>query len=98
LGPARICYLLGIHPATVHRVLARYGLAKLRWLDRPTGRVIRRIEPARCGDIVYIDVKKLGKIPAGGRSRMLGRSAGKRNSWHDKSSGKMNKYVARHRG
>jgi leucine-zipper of insertion element IS481 len=33
-----------------------------------------------------------------GRSRMLGRSAGKRNSWHDKSSGKMNKYVARHRG
>jgi hypothetical protein len=49
----------------VHRVLARYGLAKLRWLDRPTGRVIRRIEPARCGDIVYIDVKKLGKILAG---------------------------------
>src|SRR5689334_16843500 len=27
-GPARIGYLLGIHPSTVHRVLSRYGLAK----------------------------------------------------------------------
>ena len=34
-GPARIGYLLGIHPSTVHRVLTRYRLAKLRWLDRP---------------------------------------------------------------
>ena len=70
-GPARIGYLLGIHPSTVHRVLSRYGLAKLRWLDRPTGRVIRRMEPARCGDLVHIDVKNLGKIPAGGGWRML---------------------------
>ena len=45
-GPARIGYLLGLHPSTVHRVLTRYGLAKLRWLDRPTGRVIRRMELA----------------------------------------------------
>ena len=36
-GPARIAYLLGLHPSTVHRVLTRYGLAKLRWLDRATG-------------------------------------------------------------
>jgi hypothetical protein len=28
-GPARIGYLLGLHPLTVHRVLSRYGLAKL---------------------------------------------------------------------
>src|SRR5687768_10816535 len=39
-GPARIGYLLGIHPSTVHRVLSRYGLTKLTWLDRATGRVI----------------------------------------------------------
>ncbi|GGH92131.1 hypothetical protein GCM10007170_09960 [Arthrobacter liuii] len=36
-GPARIGYLLGIHPSTVHRVLSRFGLAKLAWLDRATG-------------------------------------------------------------
>jgi transposase len=34
VGPARIGYLLGVHPTTAHRVLTRYGLAKLRWLDR----------------------------------------------------------------
>jgi len=78
-GPARIGYLLGLHPSTVHRVLTRYGMAKLRWLDRPTGRVIRRMEPARCGDIVHIDVKKLGKIPDGGGWRMLGRVIGRHN-------------------
>jgi transposase InsO family protein len=60
-GPARIGYLLGLHPSTVHRVLTRYGLAKLRWLDRATGRVIRRMESAHCGDLVHVDVKKLGK-------------------------------------
>ena len=37
-GPARIGYHLGLHPSTVHRVLSRYGLARLTWLDRPTGR------------------------------------------------------------
>jgi transposase InsO family protein len=86
-GPARIGYLLGLHPSTVHRVLTRYGLAKLRWLDRPTGRVIRRMEPAQCGEMVHVDVKKLGKIPAGGGWRMLGRTVGKHNHQADKSSG-----------
>ncbi|OBB71566.1 IS481 family transposase [Mycobacterium sp. 852014-52144_SCH5372336] len=90
-GPARIGYLLGIHPSTVHRVLTRYGIAKLRWLDRATGRVIRRMESAQCGDLVHVDVKKLGKIPAGGGWRMLGRSAGKRNAQADKT-GVTNKY------
>jgi transposase InsO family protein len=88
-GPARIGYLLGLHPSTVHRVLARYGMAKLRWLDRPTGRVIRRMEPARCGDMVHIDVKKLGKIPAGGGWRMVGRTVGKHNARADRSSGRL---------
>jgi transposase len=92
-GPARIGYLLGIHPSTVHRVLTRYGLAKLRWLDRPTGRVIRRINTVRCGDLVHIDVKKLGKIPAGGGWRMLGRTEGNYNARADKSSGLFNAYI-----
>ncbi|WP_406817868.1 IS481 family transposase [Mycobacterium sp. M23085] len=91
-GPARIGYLLGIHPSTVHRVLTRYGLAKLRWLDRPTGRVIRRIESVKPGDLVHVDVKKLGKIPAGGGWRMLGRTVGNRNAQADKSSGLSSKH------
>src|SRR6185312_12807056 len=78
-GPARIAYLLRLNVSTVHRVLTRYGVAKLCWLDRATGRVIRRMESARPGDLVHIDVKKLGKIPAGGGWRLLGRSVGKRN-------------------
>jgi transposase InsO family protein len=90
-GPARIGYLLGIHPSTVHRVLTRYGLAKLRWLDRPTGRVIRRITQTSCGELVHVDVKKLGKIPAGGGWRMLGRTAGKHNARADRSSGLVDK-------
>ena len=97
-GPARIGYLLGIHPSTVHRVLARYGLARLSWLDRPTGRVIRRIETSQCGDLVHVDVKKLGKIPAGGGWRMLGRAAGRVNRQADKSGAVMTKYRNPRRG
>jgi transposase InsO family protein len=78
-GPARIGYLLGLHPSTVHRVLTRFGLAKLRWLDRATGRVVRRYEHARPGDLVHLDVKKLGKIPDGGGWRVHGRQAADRN-------------------
>jgi leucine-zipper of insertion element IS481 len=52
-GPHRIGYLLGLHPSTLHRVPTRYGLAKLRWLDRPTGRVIRRMTQTSCGELVH---------------------------------------------
>jgi transposase len=45
-GPARIAGLLHLNASTVHRVLTRYGLARLAHLDRPTGRVIRRYERA----------------------------------------------------
>ena len=90
-GPHRIGYLLGLHPSTLHRVPTRYGLAKLRWLDRPTGRVIRRMTQTSCGELVHVDIKKLGKIPAGGGWRMLGNSTGRRNSRADKSSGLIGK-------
>jgi transposase InsO family protein len=72
-GPARIGFLLGLHPSTVHRVLSRYGLARLSWLDRATGRVVRRYEHAAPGDLVHVDVKKLGRIPDGGGWRVHGR-------------------------
>jgi len=97
-GPARIAYLLGLNVSTVHKVLSRYGLARLRWLDRPTGRVIRRMHSPHCGDLVHVDVKKLGKIPAGGGWRKVGRSAGSRNARADKSSGEVDKYYRPVRG
>jgi transposase InsO family protein len=78
-GPARIGYLLGLHPSTVHRVLARYGLARLAWLDRATGRTVRRYEHAAPGDLVHVDIKKLGRIPDGGGWKLIGRPAGRKN-------------------
>jgi transposase InsO family protein len=79
-GPARIAYHLHLQPSTVHRVLSRWGLARLSWLDRATGRPVRRYEHAAPGDLVHLDVKKLGKIPDGGGWRMVGRAAGRAHS------------------
>jgi transposase InsO family protein len=79
-GPARIAFLLGLNPATVHRVLTRYHLARLTHLDRATGRVIRRYEHAAPGDLVHVDIKKLGNIPDGGGHRIHGRAQGSRNN------------------
>ncbi len=91
-GPARIGYLLGLHPSTVHRVLTRYRLARLRWLDRATHTPIRRYEHAEPGDLVHLDVKKLGKIPDGGGWRKLGRTIGNRNSQAHKPTTDRNGY------
>ena len=73
LGPVRIGARLGIPASTVHRVLCRLGLNRLGWLDRPTGRVIRRITTERPGQLVHVDIKKLGRIPDGGGWRTHGR-------------------------
>ncbi len=73
LGPARIAGRLEMAPSTVHAVLARNGVSKLAWMDRPTGQVIRRYEHDKPGDLVHVDIKKLGKIPAGGGWRARGR-------------------------
>ncbi|CAL9327382.1 hypothetical protein SUDANB37_00014 [Streptomyces sp. enrichment culture] len=79
LGPARIGPILGLPASTVHRILLRHGLNRLARLDRPTGEPIRRYEHARPGDLVHVDIKKLGNIPDGGGWRTLGRTAGDRN-------------------
>jgi transposase InsO family protein len=75
LGPARIGPILGLPASTVHRVLTRHGLNRLAFLDRPTGQVIRRYERSRPGELVHVDVKKLGRIPDGGGRRVHGRPA-----------------------
>ncbi|MFF9792338.1 IS481 family transposase [Streptomyces bacillaris] len=76
-GPARLGPVLGMPASTVHRVLTRHGLNRLAFLDRPTGRLIRRYEREHPGELIHIDVKKLGRIPDGGGHRTLGRQAGR---------------------
>jgi transposase InsO family protein len=72
LGPARIAGIVGMHPSTVHRVLRRAGEPRLAWLDRATGEPVRRYERERPGELVHVDVKKLGRLRDGGGWRMLG--------------------------
>jgi transposase InsO family protein len=74
LGPARIAGILELAASTVHRILCRQGLNRLTWMDRPSGTVIRRrIEHARPGEQIQMDVKKIGRIPPGGGWRAHGR-------------------------
>jgi transposase InsO family protein len=79
LGPARIAWRLGLNPSTVHKVLARYGCPHLSSLDRGSGVPVRRYERAAPGELVHVDVKKLGNIPDGGGWRTAGRAQGRRN-------------------
>ena len=78
-GPARIAFHLELAPSTVHRVLARYRCPRLAHLDRATGRSIRRYEREQPGELVHVDIKKLGNIPDGGGWRIAGRPQGRRN-------------------
>ncbi|MFJ5812289.1 IS481 family transposase [Streptomyces sp. NPDC093093] len=77
LGPARIGPVLGLPASTVHRILTRHGMHRLAFMDRPTGTVIRRYERDHPGELIHVDVKKLGRIPDGGGHRVLGRDAGR---------------------
>ena len=75
LGPARIAPLVGLPASTLYRVLCRHRLNRLAWMDRPTGQPIRRYERAHPGELVHMDIKKLGRIPPGGGHRVHGRDA-----------------------
>jgi transposase InsO family protein len=75
LGPARIAGIVGLPASTVHRVLVRHGLNRLDHLDRVTRTPIRRIEMTRPGELVHVDIKKLGRIPKGGGWWAHGRAA-----------------------
>jgi transposase InsO family protein len=76
-GPHRIAYDLGLAPSTVHAVLRRAGLSRLSSLDGPTALPVRYVRD-RPGELIHIDVKKLGRIPDGGGHKVLGRAEGHR--------------------
>jgi transposase InsO family protein len=79
LGPVEIGNRLGIASSTVHAVLVRCRLNRLTHIDRATGEPIRRYEHEKPGDLIHVDVKKLGKVPDGGGWRYVGRKQGSRN-------------------
>ena len=72
LGPVEIGDRLGMPASTVHAVLVRCRLNRLAHLDRATGEPIRRYEHQRPGDLIHVDVKKLGRVPDGGGWRYVG--------------------------
>lgn len=76
-GPARIGPKLGLAPSTVGKVLRRAGMPRLADVDLATRQALRRqvvrYEHPHPGDLVHVDIKKLGRIPDGGGWRVRGR-------------------------
>ncbi|MGF0116606.1 IS481 family transposase [Promicromonospora sp. Marseille-Q5078] len=74
---------LGLPARTVSRILTRHDMPHLAVLDPMTGERLRaskttaiRYERDRPGELVHMDVKKLGRIPDGGGWRAHGRGLG----------------------
>ena len=73
---------LGVPARTVSRILRRHHVPHLAACDPITGEVIRAskatavpYERDRPGELVHMDVKKIGRIPDGGGWRAHGRAA-----------------------
>ncbi|WP_459806075.1 IS481 family transposase [Herbidospora sp. RD11066] len=80
-GPAAITEATGVPERTVSRILRRHHIPPLADCDPLTGTPIRaarhttrRYEHPRPGDLIHLDVKKVGRIPDGGGWRAHGRS------------------------
>lgn len=78
LGPVAIAARVGRAPSTVHQVLVRCRINRLAHVDRASGEPVRRYEHLAPGDLLSVDVKKLGNIPDGGGWRFVGRAQGRR--------------------
>lgn len=91
-GPDVLGPKVGVPARTVSRILRRHGVPYLRECDPMTGEVIRsskttttRYEREKPGELVHMDVKKLGRIPDGGGWRGRGELASNHRSKTDKS-------------
>ncbi len=79
-GPVRLAALLGVAASTIGAVLTRAGMPRLADVDRLTGELLRgrrhsevRYEREQPGELLHVDVKKLGRVPDGGGWRVHGR-------------------------
>lgn len=93
-GPDVLSAKVGVPARTVSRILRRHGVPYLRECDPLTGEVIRsskqtatRYERERPGELVHMDVKKIGRIPDGGGWRAHGREMGRTRERRDKPVG-----------
>lgn len=74
VGPHRLGPRLGHPRSTVYGVLRRHGASRLAHADRLTGTPVRYVRE-RPGELVHVDVKRLGRVPPGGGHRILGDGA-----------------------
>lgn len=74
-GPHFLAWRLKIARSTIYAVLRRHGISRLKKRD---GEPVVRYEWPDPGDLVHLDVKKLGRIPDGGGWRVHGRSGFRR--------------------
>ena len=84
VGPVQLVGILAdehdvqVPSSTISRVLERRGISRLRDLDVSGADLrepVRRYEWARPGDMIHVDVKKLGRIPDGGGWRIHGKGS-----------------------
>jgi transposase InsO family protein len=75
----QIAHELGISAATVSRILRRRGLNRLKALE--PAEPVRRYEREKPGELIHLDIKKLGRIGSVGH-RITGRQAGVVNRHH----------------
>lgn len=73
-GPHLMAGRLGMPRSTIYAVLKRRGLSRLRDLDRSTGIPIWYVKDCP-GELVHVDIKKLGRVPYGGGWKVIGRAA-----------------------
>ena len=83
-GPHRIAWHLHLSRSTVENVLRRYRMPLLSHMDKATGLPVRAPAgplraPEHPGDLVHVDIKKLGRIPDGGGHRVMSRQQGQAN-------------------
>jgi len=83
IGPVQLVTHLAeegidVPASTIYRILVRHGISRLRDLDvsgEDLREPVRRYEYDVAGGLIHIDVKKLGRIPAGGGWRVHGRGS-----------------------
>jgi transposase InsO family protein len=84
-GP-EIAELLAMATSTVSAILKRIGLGKLSRLDPPEP--VRRYEKRRAGELLHIDVKKLGRISVKGAGHRVTGEANRQSKTQRRERGK----------
>lgn len=81
LNAVELAAAVNVSASTAGRIIARAGLPRLFDIDPISGEVIRasratthRYEREHAGDLIHIDVKKVGRIPDGGGHRVHDRA------------------------